>query len=141
MWNCGSFTWNLGEPEPSRGTWNLLGGEPESLCGTFVEPGPFECGTCMRNLAEPGVRFPPAAPNHPEALLAGTQVFPAVGEKTSSGLMCLSLQIRSPSPILFGPSDPCCPSSLALCQGIASQFPPTWMHMTPSSPPHKCGCR
>ena len=49
-----TFTWNLEEPEFSKGTfmWNL---------GTWtflrVEPG------------EPGARWRAAAPNHPEALL------------------------------------------------------------------------
>ena len=53
--------WNLGEPDPSRGSLcgscNLLSVKPffgtlgprgRPLCGTFVEPGTFEslkCGT------------------------------------------------------------------------------------------------
>ena len=45
----------------------------------FVES--FKCGTSMSKLGEAGSRFPAAAPNHPEALLARPQAFQAVGEK------------------------------------------------------------
>ena len=62
-----------------------------TLCGTFrnlnlyVEPlwnlEPIKNRTFVWNLAEPGARFPAAAPDHPEALLEEPQAFQAVGEK------------------------------------------------------------
>ena len=62
----------------------------EPLCGTlgtldlYVEPlwnlEPFQIETFMWNLAEPGSRFPAAAPNHPKALLEEPQAFQAAGE-------------------------------------------------------------
>ena len=37
----------------------------------------------MWNVWEPGAGFPAAAPNHPEAVLAGPQAFQAVEKNTS----------------------------------------------------------
>ena len=61
MWNPYELVWNVGEPEP--------------LCGTFVE-----LGTFMWNLAEPGARFRAAAP-HPEVFLEEPEAFQVVGKK------------------------------------------------------------
>ena len=57
-------------------------GEPELLCGTWepIKTGTLN-GTFMWNLAEPGSRFPAAAPNHPEAVVEEPQAFQAAGEK------------------------------------------------------------
>ena len=69
--------------------WNLLSVEP------LWNLEPFKCGTFVRNLGEPGARFPAAAPNHRKALLARPQVFQAVGEKFSKKVQDQNSQIHS----------------------------------------------
>ena len=58
---CGTF----GEPEP------------EPVCATSWNLKPFKCGTFV-------ARFPAAAPNHPEALLARPQALQAVRGKNKA---------------------------------------------------------